>query len=78
MKSSLSSQLSDEITKPIYNNATFIEARNNIETLVSMVEMAYDLPYKHEDSTITINLVMLNWSRTFLNHCLPEIRTDLR
>ncbi len=57
MKSGLRSQLPDEIAKPIYNNATFIEARNNIETLVSMVEMAYDLPYKHEDSTVAVNLV---------------------
>ncbi len=56
VKSSLRSQLSNEITKPIYNNATFIEARNNIETLVSMVEMAYGLPYKNEDSTLAINL----------------------
>ncbi len=41
IKSSLLSQQSDEITKPIYNNnTTFIEARNNVETLVSMVEMA--------------------------------------
>ncbi len=57
MKSGLFSQLSDEITKPIYNNATFIEAHNNIETLVSMVEMACGLPYKHEDTTVAINLV---------------------
>ncbi len=57
VKSSLLSQLSEEITKPIYNNATFVEARNNIETLVSMVEMAYGLPHKHEDSTVAINLV---------------------
>ena len=57
MKSGLRSQLSDEIAKPIYNNVTLIEARNNIETLVSMVEMAYDLPCKHEDSTVAINLV---------------------
>ncbi len=55
--SSLHSQLPDEITKPMYNNTTFIEAHNNIETLVSMVEMAYGLPYKHEDSTVAINLV---------------------
>ena len=46
-----------EISKRIYNNATFIDAQNIIELLVSMVEMAYDLPYKHEDFTITINLV---------------------
>ena len=59
VKSSLRSQLSEEITKPIYNSATFIDARNNIETLVSMVEMAYGLPYQHEDSTVAItgNLV---------------------
>ncbi len=50
-------QLSEEIAKPIYNNVTFIEAHNNIETLVSMVEMAYVLPYKHEDSTVAINIV---------------------
>jgi hypothetical protein len=37
----LRSQLSEEISKPIYNNFTFIEIRNNIEILVSMVEMAY-------------------------------------
>ena len=44
VKSGLRSQLSEEIAKPIYNNMTFIEACNNIETLVSMVEMAYGLP----------------------------------
>ena len=57
VKSSLCSQLSEEIAKPIYNNTPFIEACNNIETLVSMVEMAYGLPYKHEDPTVSINLV---------------------
>ncbi len=57
VKSSLHSQLSEEIAKPIYNTTTLIEARNNIETLVSMVEMAYGQPHKHEDSTVAINLV---------------------
>ena len=57
MKSNLRSQLSEKINKPIYNSATFIYARNNMETLVSMVEMAYGLPYQHEDSTIAINHV---------------------
>ncbi len=51
VKSGLRSQVSEEMAKPIYNNTTFIEARNNIKTLVSMVEMACGLPYKHEDST---------------------------
>jgi hypothetical protein len=57
VKSGLRSQLSEEIAKPIYNSATFIDASNNIETLVSMVEMAYGLPYQHEDSMVAINLV---------------------
>ncbi len=57
MKSGHHSQLSEEIVKPIDNNITFIEAHNNIETLISMVEMAYGLPYKHEDSNVAINLV---------------------
>ena len=57
VKSSLRLQLSEETAKPIYNSTTFIEARNNIETLVSMVEMAYGLPYQHEDSTVAIKLV---------------------
>ena len=50
-------QLSEEISKPIYNNATFIEVQNNIEILVSMVEMGYGLPYKYEDSTVAISIV---------------------
>jgi hypothetical protein len=49
--------LSEEISKPVSNNVTFIYAKNNIETLVSMIEMAYGLPCKHEDSTVAINLV---------------------
>ena len=57
VKSGLLSQLSEEIAKPIYNSATFIDACNNIETVVSMVEMAYGLPYQYEDSTVAINFV---------------------
>ena len=57
VKSGLRSQLSEEISKPINNNATFIDTQNNIEILVSMVEMAYGLPYKHEDSTVAITIV---------------------
>ena len=35
-------QLSEEISKPIYNNARFIDTRNNIQILVSMVENPRD------------------------------------
>jgi hypothetical protein len=41
----------------MFSNVAFLDARNHIETLVSMVEMADGLPYKHKDSTIAINLV---------------------
>ncbi len=41
----------------IYSNITFIEAQNSIQVLASMVEKAYGLPSKHEDSTVAINLV---------------------
>ena len=43
VKSGLLSHLSEEISKPIYNDATFIDSRDKIEILVSMVEMAYGL-----------------------------------
>ncbi len=36
---------------------TFIETQNNIKILVSMVEVAYSLPHKHEDFMVAINLV---------------------
>ena len=57
VKSGLRSQLAEVISKSIYNTATFIESQNNIETLVSMIELAFGLPYKHEDSTVAINIV---------------------
>ncbi len=43
--------------QPVSRPWNLLEARNNIETLVSMVEMACCLPYKHEESTVAINLV---------------------
>jgi hypothetical protein len=61
VKSSLRSQLSQEIDKPIYNSATFIW------------HMAY--PKTPRSQSISS---MINWSKTPLNHCLPEIKTGLR
>ncbi len=43
--------------KPITYNKYFIETRDAIELPVSMVEMAYCLPYKHEVHTTAINLI---------------------
>ncbi len=56
VKAGLWLQLSAEIAKSIYSNATFVDAWNSIEILFSMVETAYGLPYKYEDFTVAINL----------------------
>ena len=42
-KSTLQSQLSDELCKPITDHKSFVEIRDSIELLVSMIEMAYGL-----------------------------------
>ena len=56
-KSYLLSLISDEICKPTADHKPFIEIRDAVELLVSMVEMAYGLPYKHEDHTAAIILI---------------------
>ena len=50
----LRSQLNDELCKPITDHKSFVEVRDNIELLSSMVEMAHGLPYKLEDHTTAI------------------------
>ena len=51
IKSTLRSQLYEELCKLINDHKSFVEARDNIEILISMVEMAHGLPYKDEDHT---------------------------
>ena len=44
-KSKLRAQLAEETGKPIWSHKTYIGTRDVIELLVSMIEMAYGLPY---------------------------------
>ena len=57
IKSTLRSQLADEICKPITDHKSFVEIRHNIELLISMVEMAFGLPYKYEDHTTAVQFI---------------------
>ena len=56
-KSTLRSQLSDEICKPITDHKSFVEIRDGIELLISMVEMAFGLPYKQDDHTTAMQFI---------------------
>ncbi len=64
-------QLVVEIGKPICNHKTFIDLRDAIDLLVSMIEMAYGLPYKHEDTTTAINLVDAQLELNSLQQRMP-------
>ena len=57
IKSTLWLQLSDEICKPITDHKSFVEIRDGIELLISMVKMAFGLPYKHDDHTTAIQSI---------------------
>ncbi len=54
----LKSQRSDGICRPITDIKSFVEIWDVIQRLVTMVEMAYGLPNKHEDHTTAIILVL--------------------
>ena len=57
IKSTLRSQLNDELCKPITDHKYFVEVRDNIELLINMVEMANCLPYKEDDHTTAIQFI---------------------
>ncbi len=56
VKSHLQAQLSEELCKLRTDHKSYIEVRDSIELLISMIEMTYGLPYtsKHEDHTTAI------------------------
>jgi hypothetical protein len=54
VKSHLGAQLSEELCKPMTDHRSYIEVRDSIELLVSMIEMTYSLQYKYEDHTTAI------------------------
>ena len=60
-KSTLQSQLSDELCKPITDHKSFVEIQDSIELLVSMIEMAYAQPYglsyNQDDHTTAIMFI---------------------
>jgi hypothetical protein len=51
------SQFYDEFCKPIADHKYFIEIWDAIELFVSMIEMAYGLPYTHDNHMTAINLI---------------------
>ena len=57
IKSTLRSQLSGELCKPITDHKSFVENRDSIEILVSMIEMVYGLSYKEDDHTTAIMFI---------------------
>jgi hypothetical protein len=57
VKSKLQSQLSYELCKPNTNHKHLIEFRDAIKLLLSIIEMEFGLPYKHDDDTKAINLI---------------------
>ncbi len=58
------------------DHKSYIEVRNSIELLVSMIEMTYCLPYKYEDHTTAIQFVYAQLEK--INAQLPENRTCSR
>ena len=56
-KSTFRSQLNEELCKPITDHKSFVDARDNIEQIISMVEMANCLPYKDEEHTTAIQFI---------------------
>ena len=63
VKSTLRSQLNEELCKPITDHKTFVDVWDNIELLISMVEMAHGLPYKDEDHTTAIQFIDVQLER---------------
>ena len=58
-------QLSHEFCKAISDHKSFIEILDILELLVSMIEMAYGLPYKHDNHTTAINLINAQWEKIY-------------
>ncbi len=57
VKSHLRAQLSEKICKPMTDHKSYVEVRDSIELIVSMIEMIYSLPYKYEDHTTAIRFI---------------------
>ena len=76
IKSTLRSQLNEELSKPITDHKTFVDVRDNIELLISMVEIAHGLPYTEEDHTTAIQFIDAQLEK--INQCSAESKTSSR
>jgi hypothetical protein len=74
VKSHLQTQLSEELCNPITDYRSYIEVRDPIALLVSMVKMTYCLPYKYEDHTTAIMFIDAQLERSTHMHHLLENR----
>jgi hypothetical protein len=57
VKSHLRAQLSEELCKLMTYHKSYVEVRDSIELLVSMIKMIYGLQYKYEDHTTAIRFI---------------------
>jgi hypothetical protein len=79
----LRAQLSKELCKQMTDHKSYIEVRDSIELLVSMIKMTYCLQYKYEDHTaailfIDVQLEKINTHASFAREedLLEMIRTQ--
>ncbi len=63
VRSHLQTQLSEELCKLITDHKSYIEVRDSIKLLLSMIEMTYGLQYKYKDHTTAILFIdeQLQW-----------------
>ncbi len=59
------------------NSISAIEIRYAIELIINMLEMAYGLPYKHDNHTIAVNFIDAQWER-ITSQSNPGRKSDLR
>ena len=78
IKSTLRSQLSDELCKPIIDHKSFEEIRDSIELLISMVEMAMDYRTSMMITRQQFNSSMHNWKRSIRTPCSSESKIGSR
>jgi hypothetical protein len=57
VKSHLLAQLTEELCKPMTDHKSYVEVRDSIELLVSMIEMIYCLQYMYKDHTTAIRFI---------------------
>jgi hypothetical protein len=67
VRSYLQTQLSEELCKLMTDHKSYIEVLDSIELLVSIVDMTFSLPYKHEDHLPAITFIDVQLEQINLN-----------